>query len=212
MAEPPTTRPVVLADAGRPGVAVPATLVRDLPADRLAAVEAVWRPAREELEAKLIATGRVDEVQHAHWNWTNKIDAVDAGRYRLVGVECGGDVQGLMAVRPAPYPSRADPAGGLAVLYVDYLETAPWNLRTAVGGPRYKGVGGLLVAEAVRISGEVGSAGRVGLHSLPQAERFYAGVCGMTRVGPDPDYYDLCYFEFAADQAARWLDRVGETT
>ncbi|VTR96316.1 Uncharacterized protein OS=Methylomonas sp. FJG1 GN=JT25_10440 PE=4 SV=1 [Gemmata massiliana] len=39
------------------------------------------------------------------------------------------------------------------------------------------------------------ACGRVGLHSLPQAEDFY-NRCGMTRIGPDPHYYDLVYFEY----------------
>jgi len=35
------------------------------------------------------------------------------------------------------------------------------------------GVGTILIAEAVRPSLEIGLTGRVGLHSLPQAEAFY---------------------------------------
>ena len=75
--------------------------------------------------------------------------------------------------------------------------------------PRFFGVGAVLVAEAIYLSREEGCDGRVGLHSLPQAEGFYAR-CGMTRVGFDPDYYDLPYYEFTSQQATNWLVSIGE--
>ena len=42
------------------------------------------------------------------------------------------------------------------------------------------------------------------LHSLPQAERYYRDVCGMTDLGPDPAYDNLRYFEMTAEQAAEF--------
>jgi hypothetical protein len=48
------------------------------------------------------------------------------------------------------------------------------------------------------------AGGRVGLHSLRQAEDFYAR-CGMTRIGPDPNYYDLTYFEYPDGMTAAQL-------
>jgi hypothetical protein len=94
---------------------------------------------------------------------------------------------------------------------VDYLESAPWNLQGSVVLPRFLGVGTVLLAEAVRLSVEDGFGGRVGLHSLPQAEAFYAR-CRMTNSGADPDYYDLTYFEYTGHQAAEWLATIGEST
>ena len=44
-----------------------------------------------------------------------------------------------------------------------------------------------------------------GLHSLPQAEDFYEQKCGMTRVGVDPDYESLSYFELTHERAAEIL-------
>ena len=55
------------------------------------------------------------------------------------------------------------------------------------------------------MSRQSGFAGRVGLHSLPQAEPFYRDVCGMTDLGEDPNEYDLRYFEMTEAQAARFL-------
>ena len=44
-------------------------------------------------------------------------------------------------------------------------------------------------------------SGRIGLHSLPQANSFYANTCGMTDLGADPAYEGLCYFEMTSEQA-----------
>ncbi len=105
-----------------------------------------------------------------------------------------------MAVENFLRPSQLAPPSW--VLYVDYVEVAPWNYRVpqnrgvaAVREPRFRGVGALLLGEAIRMSLGATAGGRVGLHSLPQAEDFYSH-CGMKRIGPDPNYYDLVYFEY----------------
>lgn len=63
---------------------------------------------------------------------------------------------------------------------------------------------------AVEQSEEEGFHGRVGLHALPQAERFYAEVCGMTPLGPDPGAQNLIYFELGAQKAREFLDAGGD--
>jgi hypothetical protein len=55
----------------------------------------------------------------------------------------------------------------------------------------------------------MGLGGLIGLHSLPQAEAFYTR-CRMTKVGTDPDYYGLAYFEYVGQQATDWLAAIGE--
>jgi hypothetical protein len=57
----------------------------------------------------------------------------------------------------------------------------------------------------------MGLAGRAGLHSLPQAESFYKTRCRMTDFGPDPDYFDLVYFEYDPQQATDWPADIGES-
>ena len=187
-------RPTTLVD-GRmtPPGSVPAVVLLDLPVAELDHIEQSWRPARESAAAVLV-------LEHAHWDWRRKREPVEAHRLRLIAVQAGGDYQGVMAVRVTSRPARCGPPGE-PVLYVEYLEAAPWNLKGLAEPPRYLGVGSRLIAEAVRISRDNGWKGRVGLHALPQAERFYQAVCGMTRVGPDPDYYDLTYFEYSGVQA-----------
>lgn len=193
-------RTVLLIDgrhSTRPYIA--ASLRRDCPAELLDTVEQEWATAREQLATSVA-------LDHAHWDWRNKNDSVAAGRYGLVAVECEGQIQGLMAVARSP---RAAVLSRESVVYVDYLEAAPWNLRVATALPRFVGVGTILLIDAILLSREEGHEGRVGLHSLPQAETFYTR-CGLTRVGQDPNYYDLPYYEYTSQQATNWLASMGE--
>jgi hypothetical protein len=167
-------------------------------------IEATWSRAREKAAEHGQAAGLAG-LEHAHWDWRNKADSVEAGRHMLVAADCDHEIQGLMAILRLPRPALLSPGH---VVYVDYLESAPWNLKGLVEAPRFLGVGTILMAEAVRISIEESLEGRVGLHSLPQAEAFYV-KCGMTRVGIDSDYYDLTYFEFSGRDGMNWLNSIG---
>ena len=124
----------------------------------------------------------------------------------LVAVECQDDLQGIMAVLRAPRRSKVTDE---PIIYVDYLESAPWNLKTPAALPRFIGVGTVLIAEAVRLGLEMNLDGRVGLHSLPQAETFYETRCRMTRFSQDAEYFNLTYFEFVGQQATEWLTSIG---
>lgn len=90
---------------------------------------------------------------------------------------------------------------------MDYIESAPWNLQ-ATGTPKYKGVGAILLADAIRRSQEMGHGGRIGLHSLESAEGWYRGR-GMTDLDRDYVYYDLRYFEYTSEAAVAWLAVTG---
>ena len=69
---------------------------------------------------------------------------------------------------------------GQALIYVDYIEVAPWNLKTLMlglgEGPRFNAIGSRLIEAAVRRSVEEECKGRIGLHSLPITEQFYRKV------------------------------------
>jgi hypothetical protein len=43
------------------------------------------------------------------------------------------------------------------------------------------------------------------LHSLPQADGWYANDCGMTDLGCDATAHNLRYFEMTAEQASEFL-------
>lgn len=190
-----------------PGYA-PAILTRGVPATQthLDAIEHVWVPERARLVAELQTHG--ETLESGHWDWRNKA-ARQRHWHTLVTVECEGEIQGVMAVEN--FLRRSVPTPSMWVLYLDYIEIAPWNTRVpldrtrpVVREPRFTRVGTLLLGEAIRMSFGAAAGGRVGLHSLRQAEDFYAR-CGMTRIGLDPNYYDLVYFEYADDVAAAQL-------
>jgi hypothetical protein len=203
MAMPSSVRDIWLVD-GRQETRplIPAQLYRDYPPSQLDVIESTWAEARE----RAVSAGLVP-LEHAHWDWTNKADRVKADYHLLVAIECEGEPQGIMAVVRNPRPARLDDG---QVVYVDYLESAPWNLRHSSAQPRFLGVGTVLMADAVRLSLEMGLGGRVGLHSLPQAEVFY-NKCRMTRWGIDLNYHELSYHELTPRGAAEWFAAIGES-
>lgn len=64
------------------------------------------------------------------------------------------------------------------------------------------------MVSAIDISQNVGFEGRIGLHSLPQAEGFYIDKCGMIGLGPDPAYEGLLYCEMTSEQADRLAQEI----
>ena len=86
---------------------------------------------------------------------------------RAIGIEYG-EMQGLMMADESGHTTRLAPDFGQPLVYVDYVEAAPWNVRRANPIPRFQNVGLHLVRAAVILSRRLGFAGRVGLHSLPQ--------------------------------------------
>jgi len=195
----PSTRSALLFDGHDPPVEVAATVIRDMPWARLEEIESIWKPSREQFgQAFFHQTGRVSE--HGHWDWRNKVRLEESGRYRLVAIECRGEVQGLMTVSAQPRPAAAINADKAPLLYVDFLENAPWNLKGTATPRRFRGVGVALITEAVEISKDAGWSGRIGLHSLPQAEWFYKKECKMTPIdNPDSSYPELVYYEYTVE-------------
>ena len=111
-----------------------------------------------------------------------------------IAIEAGGDTQALMIL-------RTDKVCRLAqqfvqpVVYVDYLATAPWNQSPLMQTPRYRQCGSEMLTAAVEYSRQLGFGGRIGLHSLKNAESFYRDRMQMTDLGVDSTYYGLRYFE-----------------
>ena len=144
------------------------------------------------------------KVQHGHWNWRAKMATLSQTlSYQSFAVECAGKAQGLMIVNTIKR-CRISSQANKHLVYVEYLEAAPWNQGLH---PLYKGVGKVLLAAAIQLSIDEGNQGRVGLHSLPQADTFYKDRCGMTDLGPDASYSNcpLRYFEMTEAQASSYL-------
>jgi hypothetical protein len=125
--------------------------------------------------------------------------------FKGFSVSAQGETQGLAQVDLTKSAREAN-ASGKPLVYLDYLEVAPWNRPELGFTPRLRGVGTALVTAAVALSEEEGFKGRIGLHSLPQADDFYRRRCGMTDLGPDAAYQNLRYFEMTAAQARAFLD------
>jgi len=90
-----------------------------------------------------------------------------------------------------------------------YLATAPWNLRALIGHPRYAGVGFVFLHAAIQMSIDNGFKGRIGLHSLPQAEAFYEKH-GFLCLGADPEKEGLKYYELTPQAAHEFI--IGSTS
>jgi GNAT superfamily N-acetyltransferase len=142
-----------------------------------------------------------DAKEHSHWDWAAKLAAFGRDG-RFYGIETDGMIQGLMLLR-LDKQGRLPAQQSSPLVYVDYIEAAPWNLIALGNPPRFRGVGTALLKVAIRESYRRGWEGRFGLHSLPQAEGFYQRI-GMTDLGADPNYENLHYFEMRGLQAVEW--------
>jgi hypothetical protein len=118
-------------------------------------------------------------------------------------------MQGLLMVTVAGKVARLPPDDGKPLVYIDYLESAPWNVIPLVAEPQFSGIGMVLMHAAVQLSYDEGFHGRIGLHTLDQSEVFYRNKCGMQGCGPDPSYHGLPYYEMTREIAARFTSNTG---
>lgn len=186
-------------------------LFDEVTADHFVESQLEWRPVVLEAARALKQMGvPPQEIPgHWHWNWGSKVSELRALAFSFWGIECEGRLQGLMKLDIATRSGRLPEQKGKPIVYVDYVETAPWNVKflmKALGKKHQFGaVGTRLIEAAVHKSMEEGFKGRVGLHSLPGAERFYLDVCGMTAFKQDPEKGNLLWYEFTPDQAKQFL-------
>lgn len=174
--------------------------------------EGEWLPELFKAIQRLKRAGveRVRWPQSRHWNWREKTKRISG----LLGapafcVVCGGVTQGMMIADTDRHRARIEVQAGKPLVYVDYIENAPWNRSELEEQPRYRGVGSILIAAAIRLSRELEYRGRIGLHSLPQAEGFYAERCSMSDLGRDEEYLNLRYFEMTPEQADAFEKKGG---
>ena len=192
---------------------VSSTLRDGIKPDALLAVEKEWNPFRAKLKQELIAAGvpRTDWPESLHWSWARKVPELKLLESSGFALDFDAKCQGLMLTKTASYVSVLEP--GKPLVYIDYLESAPWNWNVAALKRKgdFRGVGSVLFAIAIRQSLEESFHGRVGLHALPQAESFYAGACRMTDLGSDPHKQNLHFFELSRKEAEQhWKDGGGK--
>ena len=180
----------------------------DLTREHIEEAETQWGNIRRSAATK---NGMLPE--HHHWDWTKKIEALGLLGYRYMAIQSSsGDFEGLMMLSTVKRPALLPPDIGKPMVYIEFLETAPWNLKLLTSTPRYKGIGSRLFEASVLYSFDEGFKGRVGLHSLPQSESFYRDVCCLTCVIPeDPISQNLPYYEMSTNQAKIFIsERDGD--
>jgi hypothetical protein len=191
---------------------VEAELDDDLSVESLLDIEADWEPFRKGLRRQLrqFRVPRNQWPQSLHWNWADKSLPLTLGKssadQRIFGLRGKGDWQAVMVTRKNQMTALLAPGAGRELIYIDFLESAPWNWSIAElrQERRFGKIGKLMVRAAVEQSVAEGSDGRISLHSLPQAEGFYQS-CGMTRMKLDAAYDNLPYYELTAQAAQAFL-------
>jgi hypothetical protein len=204
--------PVTLIDNST-GEPIPASLFDEVTMAHFLEVQKEWRPLVVLATSYLTQSGAAapDIPRHWHWDWTRKEPELQMLAITFYGLECRGRLQGLMKVDTVTHGCRLPEQRGKPLVYIDYLETAPWNIKKLMEPlgrrPEFGAVGTRLVEAAVRHSLDEGFKGRVGLHSLSTSERFYLEVCGMTAGERDPDKQHLLWCEFTPEGAERFLTK-----
>jgi hypothetical protein len=176
------------------GTEVAAVLHDMLTLDALFLAEEQWCLERIGVLRQLASAGIHDAKagwpESVHWSWAQKAASCKPSRLealgdvRLFGIDADGKWQALLFGLWEGHGTRLG-TRNRPLVYVDFIETAPWNWDIAalrkVG--RYRGAGPQLLALAVRWSLSLGYEGRVALHALPQAKDFYERVCRMRDLG-----------------------------
>jgi hypothetical protein len=183
---------------GKGGNLIEASLFDEVTSDHLALWERDWVPAMQAFRA---GKPPGQNPEDSHWDWRRKSKAVTGMLgYNSFALVCQEELQGLMMTNGVK-SARLIAQFGNPLIYVEFVATAPWNRPKVQDPPRYRGVGQVFVLAAIETSRDAGFRGRVGLHSLPDAETFYEQKCGFTRLGPDSSHQNLTYFEMTGIQA-----------
>ena len=163
-----------------------------------------WVPVIEKTVRRLRSESAPREKwpQDLHWNWDKKTDwSRSLLTLQRFAITSRAALQGLMLVNLTKLTARLPSQRGKDLAYIEFVSTAPWNRKDFGVHPEYSGVGANMIRAAIELSRNEGFHGRVGLHSLNQADRFYKETCGMSELGPDDHYDGLNYFEMTRTQA-----------
>ncbi len=188
------------------GEPVEAILLDEISEEHVALWKTTWLPVirRKQRELEANETPKKKWPQDLHWDWELKLNSIRSlMAYRSLCLLCEGQVQGLIILNLMER-ARLESQAGKELVYIEFLATAPWNRKEITAAPVFRGVGSILVYETIKVSADEEFQGRIGLHSLPQANDFYENICGMTFVGSDCKKQNLSYFEMTPEQARRF--------
>ncbi len=118
----------------------------------LADWEGEWLPELFRAMQRLRRAGvdRAHWPQSRHWDWRRKVEVLQ-GMLANPGfsIVCDGLTQGMMIVDTVKHRGRLDDQQGQHLVYVEFVENAPWNRAELFDPPRYRGVGSLADDRAV---------------------------------------------------------------
>ena len=193
-----STQPIQIIRASD-GELVDAKLYEGLRAVDLTLIERQWGTWRQDIARRLADCG-IDHQQwpqSLHWDWFAKSRQLQLLAVEVFAIDFEKEWQGVTLVDSVTHRCQLDSQRDKNLLYVDYIETAPWNWSVPHIGVvrRFKGLGNILMRRVIQRSFELGFKGRVGLNALPQANDFYGARLGMSCIKAtkidDLDYFEL---------------------
>jgi hypothetical protein len=184
----------------------------DLKVDVLLDVESQWASTRHDIRTKLttLAVPPQSRPESLHWDWGRKslpLAFRDPDDFRIMAVGRQTVWEAAVVTLCKNQVALLAPHAGSPLVYVDYLEVAPWNWKIEnVQTRKFKAIGSVLLRAAIEQSYTKGWEGRVGLHALPQAATFYVNQ-GLQFVKNDPNKQNLPYYELSAAEAFKRTGR-----
>jgi hypothetical protein len=135
----------------RNNATVSADVLPAMTPEQLVQTEGRWQKFR--VRARRRRRVGVPVPEHNHWNWDEKSHDLKFTAYRCLGIWYDDEVQGLMMISILAVQGRARAHRAKPVLYIKYIEGAPWNLKAYVGEEaRFGGVGVSLIGPPLRLA------------------------------------------------------------
>jgi hypothetical protein len=155
-------------------------------------------------------TGYWSAASSPLYNWISVFNFHAAEGVLAFGLSClhRPYAEALMVVRDR-HIVKCDNGHRDPLVYVSFLEVAPWNQPTAVER-EYQGLGPIMLRIACEFSVQRGYGGRLGLHSVAAAEAFYRRL-GFESLDCPSEHHEL-YLEVHESRAEALLHDTGELT
>jgi hypothetical protein len=116
----------------RTGKPVRAQLFDEVTVDHFIETQEEWRPVVVEAARRLskLSHGTPTDIpRHFHWDWSRKKAQLYMLAIRFYGIEFKGKLQGIMKLETVGHVCRLPLQRGRPLIYIDYLEVAPWNVK-----------------------------------------------------------------------------------